>query len=310
MVDLVLGNDGIAEGRARHRPDHGAVRAPPVRRRALRRDARDQAAVRPARHAQPAASCSTRTRPSHMRHLKSAPDRRGRGRPLRRVRLLRAGLPQQGPHDRRRASGSSCGGRSARARSWPATSPWSPSSSPTTSTRRSTPAPSTACARPRARSTSTPATWSGDCAPSGTGRSQQALWDSGCSALGQGRPRRRHRALTVGRHAAPRWRSPARRRLGRRAARGRHGSRWTTERLPRGGAARRPVPAADPDAVYFPACVATMFGPGRRRRGGLGRVPRPVRAGGRDRPRARRRSPTCAAARRGSPRVCLPGSSG
>jgi D-lactate dehydrogenase len=32
--------------------------------------------------------------------------------------------------------------------------------------------------------------------------------------------------------------------------------------LPRGGAARgRPAPAADPQAVYFPACVSTMFGP-------------------------------------------------
>jgi D-lactate dehydrogenase len=32
--------------------------------------------------------------------------------------------------------------------------------------------------------------------------------------------------------------------------------------LPRGGAARRrPAPTADPQAVYFPACVGTMFGP-------------------------------------------------
>ena len=51
-----------AQGRARHRPDHGAVRAPPVRRRAVRGDARDQAAARPARHAQPRRRCSTTTR--------------------------------------------------------------------------------------------------------------------------------------------------------------------------------------------------------------------------------------------------------
>ncbi len=41
------------QGRARHRPDHGAVRPPAVRRRAVRRDARGQGAARPARRAQP-----------------------------------------------------------------------------------------------------------------------------------------------------------------------------------------------------------------------------------------------------------------
>ena len=43
----------FAQGRARHRPDDGAVRAPAVRRRAVRGDAGDQAAVRPD------AACST-----------------------------------------------------------------------------------------------------------------------------------------------------------------------------------------------------------------------------------------------------------
>ena len=32
--------------------------------------------------------------------------------------------------------------------------------------------------------------------------------------------------------------------------------------LPRGGVARRPVVAPDADAVFFPACIGTMFGPG------------------------------------------------
>ena len=35
---------------------------------------------------------------AHLRHLKVAADGRGGGRPLRGMRLLRAGLPQQGPH--------------------------------------------------------------------------------------------------------------------------------------------------------------------------------------------------------------------
>ena len=49
-------------------------------------------------------------------------------------------------------------------------------------------------------------------------------------------------------------------RLGRRAL-GADTTPLYDERLPRGGAARRPIPAADPDAVYFPACIGTMFGP-------------------------------------------------
>ncbi|WP_436789980.1 FAD-binding and (Fe-S)-binding domain-containing protein [Yinghuangia sp. YIM S10712] len=35
---------------------------------------------------------------------------------------------------------------------------------------------------------------------------------------------------------------------------------WSSE-LPRGGTRRVPRPATNPEAVYFPACVATMFGP-------------------------------------------------
>jgi D-lactate dehydrogenase len=35
---------------------------------------------------------------------------------------------------------------------------------------------------------------------------------------------------------------------------------WTPD-LPRGGSRRRPRPAGNPAAVYFPACISTMFGP-------------------------------------------------
>ena len=61
MVELVLGAGRLAQGRARHRPDDGAVRAPPVRRRALRGDAGDQAALRPAATCSTRASCSPTT---------------------------------------------------------------------------------------------------------------------------------------------------------------------------------------------------------------------------------------------------------
>lgn len=37
--------------------------------------------------------------------------------------------------------------------------------------------------------------------------------------------------------------------------------------LPRGGRRRRPLSAADPVAVYFPACIGTMFGPAARSQG-------------------------------------------
>ena len=46
-----------AEGRARHRADHGPVRPPPVRRRAVRGHARGQAAARPGRRCSTPACC-------------------------------------------------------------------------------------------------------------------------------------------------------------------------------------------------------------------------------------------------------------
>ena len=54
MVGTRAGTGRFAQGRARHRPDDGALRAPAVRRRTLRGDAGDQAAVRSPR------ACSTR----------------------------------------------------------------------------------------------------------------------------------------------------------------------------------------------------------------------------------------------------------
>ena len=83
-----------AQGRARHRPGHGPVRAPPVRRRAVRGDARGQAAVRPATASSTPVSCSPTTRQRTCKHLKLAPDRGAGGGPVRRVRLLRAGVPE------------------------------------------------------------------------------------------------------------------------------------------------------------------------------------------------------------------------
>ncbi len=72
------------------------VRPAPVRRRPLRAHGRGQAVVRPAGVAEPRRR--HRRRPGRL----AAPpqddaDRRGRGRPLRRVRVLRTRLPQQGP---------------------------------------------------------------------------------------------------------------------------------------------------------------------------------------------------------------------
>ena len=273
MVELVLGHGRHAQGRARHRPDHGAVRAPAVRRRALRGDARDQAAVRPARACSTRASCSPTTRDAHLRHLKPAPDGRAGGRPLRRVRLLRAGLPEPGPHDRPRASASCCAARCAGPRAAGDAALVAELEARVRLRRPSTPAPSTACARPPARSSSTPATWSSDCARSGAGRAASAAWDGRREALGRRHARGARLALTVAERAAPPLVAGA-------TAAGPRGAR-PDDVLPRGRrdlparrVARRPVPAPrPPDAVYFPACIGTMFGPADDGAGVHGRVP-------------------------------------
>ena len=107
MVDLVLGHGGSLK--AEH--GTGRVMAPFVRRQygdeLYDGDARDQAAVRPARRAQPGRVLNDDPT-AHLRAPQARADRRGRGRPLRRVRLLRAGLPEPRPHRSRRGSGSCC----------------------------------------------------------------------------------------------------------------------------------------------------------------------------------------------------------
>lgn len=87
------------ESRARHRARDGAVGPTPEWRRTLRGHSRAQAALRPDRH--PGSGCHHRRRSDRASEGLQAPraDRdRGRGRPLRRVRLLRAGVPLEGPH--------------------------------------------------------------------------------------------------------------------------------------------------------------------------------------------------------------------
>ena len=86
---------------------------------------------------------------------------------------------------------------------------------------------------------------------------QNALWDSaarrwGAVARGAGA------ALSVA-GTMPRVATGASR-LGRRAL-GPETTPLYDARLPRGGTARRALQADDADAVYFPACIGTMFGP-------------------------------------------------
>ena len=77
----------------------------------------DQAGLRPGRHPQPRHGPHRRRRPAPAQP-QVHPDGRGGGRPLRRVRLLRAGVPEQGPHHHappahRRAPRDRRGGRRA-----------------------------------------------------------------------------------------------------------------------------------------------------------------------------------------------------
>ena len=83
----------LAEGRARHRRQHGAVRRARVGAEGDRADVARQAARRPRRHPRRPESCSTAIPSVHLRNLKSvARDRGGRDQ-VHRVRVLRAGLP-------------------------------------------------------------------------------------------------------------------------------------------------------------------------------------------------------------------------
>ena len=97
MVDLVLGQGGTLK--AEH--GTGRIMAPFVRRQygdeLYAVDARDQAALRPGGMLNPGVLL-TDDPDAHLRDLKPAPTGRARGRPVRGVRLLRAGVPEPGPH--------------------------------------------------------------------------------------------------------------------------------------------------------------------------------------------------------------------
>ena len=196
---------------------------------------------------------------AHLRHIKLAPHGRGGGRPLRRVRLLRAGVPVARPHpdpapaDRappghpqRRAGRGRRHGRSG--------------SSAPTSTRAWTPARSTGCAPPRARSASTPDCWSRRSAARTCPTPVGGRLDRGRHSTGA-RRRRWPRPPSRWPRAVPGPLSAATA-VGRVAARRRHGAAVDPRPASRRGvpppssARRRP-----PDAVYLPACVNVMFGP-------------------------------------------------
>ncbi len=148
------GQRWLAQGRARHGPGDGALRQAPVRQGALRGDARGQAPRRPARPAQPRGDPHRGPGRAPAAHQARAL-RRGGGRPLRRVRLLRARLPLARPdpdtaaahrrpprHPQRRARRRQPHRREPRTRLRP--------------TQASRPARWTACAAPPARCRSTP----------------------------------------------------------------------------------------------------------------------------------------------------------
>ena len=177
------------------------------------------------------------------------------------------------------------------------------SCSRTTTTTASTPAPSTACARPRARCSSTPATWCGGCAPRTRTRVEQAALEGRGASTGtrvsRARRRRAHRRATP---CPPRCRAAPPTRRARCSA---------TDTVPRysdgppGGRTQRarPSPRPTPVAVYFSACTGTMFGPADGGAGVRRGVPAAVRARRRRARHARRPRRRCAAARRGSRRA-------
>ena len=84
------------QGRARHRTGDGTLRRAPVRSGAVRRDARDQDAGGPDWGAEPWGGAD-RGPVGPYAESQARGRGRGGGRPLRGVRLLRAGVPQQGP---------------------------------------------------------------------------------------------------------------------------------------------------------------------------------------------------------------------
>ncbi len=88
----------LAEGRARHRPQHGALCRTRVGGARDRDDVARQAAGRSARRARAGRRAEPRSRRPHARPQDDAADRAGRRR-LHRVRSVRAGVPEPRPDD-------------------------------------------------------------------------------------------------------------------------------------------------------------------------------------------------------------------
>ena len=145
----------LAEGRARHRREHGPVRRTRVGRQGDGDDVAGQAARRPARR--PQSRRGPESRPGHPSQEPEEPARdRGDRLAVRRVRLLRARLPEPqrdhdaAPADRHPPRDGAPAGGLARVRG---------AAAPTTSTTRCRRAPPTAPARACVPSRSTPASW-------------------------------------------------------------------------------------------------------------------------------------------------------
>ena len=251
----------LAEGRARHRPGDGAVRPAAVRRRAVRRDVRDQAAVRPDRAAQRRARSSPTT-PSCTSSTSSSP-RASRPRSTAAssaATASRSARPATSPS--RRGSGSPCGARS----------------------RTLELAGDTRCRRANWRRTTTTQVVH-TCAVDGmcgtacpvlinTGllvkklRRDHHSQADGCGLDDAGQALEGHDGHLL--HGDEHHRRPARAAGGRPDRRRQGGPRRARQRLRPavvGRAARRwctappSTPGRRADAVYLPACVNVMFGP-------------------------------------------------
>ena len=219
------------------------------------------------------------------------------------MRLLRAGLPEQGPHPHP-APADRAAPRDGAAHGPPAMATLlRRAGSTSTTTTASRPARSTACADRLPGAASTPATWSAGCAPSAPdGRPAAAgtLAARHWGAVTRGGRRRADRRRQACPRALPAPPPDAGRALlgaddacppGTRGP-ARAAARRAPE--PRPGAARR-SPCTSPPASA--PCSARPTAVGRARG-----VPRAVRARRRAGAGPRRAWPSCAAARRGSPR--------
>ena len=235
----------LAQGRARDRDQHGPLCRARVGGEGDRADVAGEAAGRPRRRARPRRRPQPRPRRPPAQPEDDAADR-GVGDDLRRVRLLRAGLPEPQPDDDAAPAdrpaardGAPAGGlagaagaaRGVRVR------------------RRSRPAPPTAPASSPARSGSTPASWSRNCARERHTERRRSGGAGDGEALG--RRSRAPRAPACG--SAARWRAAP------------SAARALPRRRPRAGCRRRPREGAA--AVYVPSCTNRIFGRLRRCRG-------------------------------------------